>query len=454
MKIRYTILIFLLTFFVSAQPKNEFKYKEIDELIDSNSMINSINAIRKLKENFEKDTVNSAYWLRLSKASFVTFRYEIALSSIEKAIKIDSINAELYFEKGLLNNKMDRLEIALLSFEKSITIKKSGKYYFWKGIMNQQLRRLDKVEIDYQNAIDNKFESAELYTNFAVVLTQVDKNEKALSMINKAILLDNKYPAAYSARSKIYISLLNVDAACKDEDLIKKMGQENHFQIPDSICRGTLNQKLQFASDFCSSSGSYKQGIIGYSKLINSKIFKSDNFLNRGYCYFQIKEYEKAENDYLKALSLPKPSLSQLYDNLGTLYFNSNNFQRAIEYATKRIELNPNDHIAFLDRGICYRKLNNYINAEKDFDKSIELKPNFYRAFGHRSFLFLIQGQNKKSFDDASKSIKLNRQYGYGYLVLAQSKQILGIPDFCKDFYNAKKFGEIEADTKIIEFCN
>ena len=130
MKIRYTFLIFLFTIFVNAQSKNDFKYKEIDGLIDSNSMINSITAIKKLKENFAKDTINSNYWLRLSKASFVIFKFEDASFSIDRAIKIDSINSELYFEKGLLNNKIEKLEIALLAFEKAISIKKSGKYYF------------------------------------------------------------------------------------------------------------------------------------------------------------------------------------------------------------------------------------------------------------------------------------------------------------------------------------
>ena len=319
--------------------------------------------------------------------------------------------------------------------------------------MNQQLKKLDDVEIDYQNAIENKFESAEMYTNFAVLLAESNRNEKALFMINKAILLDKKYPAAYSARSKIYLSLLNIDSACTDSYIAKRMGHQNPFQIPDSICNGTSNQKLLFAADFCSINGAYKQGIIGYSQLINNKIIKSNNFLNRGYCYFQIKEYEKAEKDYLKALSLPKPSLDRIYNNLGSLYFNLNNFQKSIEYLTKRIEINPNDHIAFLDRGICYRKLNNYINAERDFDKSLDLKPNFFRAFGHRSFLFLELGQNKKSFDDASKSIKLNPQYGFGYLVLAQAKQKLGILDFCEDYYNAKKYGESDAEIGIKEFC-
>jgi tetratricopeptide (TPR) repeat protein len=447
------LFIILIISSITLQGQTDIKYREIDSLIESNLMINSMNAIKKLKEDFAKDSINSNYWLRYSKASFFFFRYEDASSSIDKAIQLNPNDSELYFEKGLLNNKIDKLEIALQAFEKAVNIKKVGKYFYWKGIVNQQLRKIESAENDYQTAIENKFESPELFNNLAILLAESGKNEKALVMINKAINLDNKYPEAYSARAKINFSLLNFDLACKDGKNAIKLGHKNPFQIPDSICNGTLNQKLQFASDIFAVNKLYKQGIIAYTMLINNKVTKSDNFLNRGYCYFQIKEYINAEKDYLKALSFSKPSLDQIYDNLSLLYFDMNNFEKSIEYSTKRIELNPKNHIPYIDRGLCYRKLKNYSNAEKDFNKSLELKPDFFRAFGYRSFLFLELGQYKKSFEDASKSIKINPRYGYGYIVLAQAKQQIGISDFCEDYYNAKKYGEPDAEKGIKIYC-
>ncbi|MDX6183796.1 tetratricopeptide repeat protein [Flavobacterium sp. Fl-77] len=447
------LFLIIIIFSIKLQGQSDIKYQEIDALIESNSMINAMDAIKKLKEDFAKDSINSDYWLRHSKASFVFFRYEDASSSIDKAIQLNPNDAELYFEKGLLNNKIHKLEIALQAFEKAVNIKKVGKYYYWKGIVNQQLRETQSAEDDYQAAIENKFESRELFNNLAILLAESGNNEKALVMINKAINLDNQYPQAYSARAKINFSLLNFDLACKDGKTAVKLGHKNPFQLPDSICNGTLNQKLQFASDLFTVNKLYKQGIIAYTMLINNKATKSDNFLNRGYCYFQIKEYVNAEKDYLKALSLPKASRDQIYDNLSLLYFDMNNFEKSIEYATKRIELDPKNHVPYIDRGLCYRKLKNYSNAEKDFNTSLELKPDFFRAFGYRSFLYLELGQYKKSFEDASKSIKINPKYGYGYIVLAQAKQQIGISDFCEDYYNAKKYGEREAEQGIKEYC-
>ena len=70
-------------------------------------------------------------------------------------------------------------------------------------------------------------------------------------------------------------------------------------------------------------------------------------------------------------------------------------------------------------------------------NKSLEIKPDFFRAFGYRSFLFLELGEYNKSYSDALKSVELNPTYGYGYMMLAQAKQKLGMPDFCIDLYNS-----------------
>ncbi len=198
----------------------------------------------------------------------------------------------------------------------------------------------------------------------------------------------------------------------------------------------------------------YKQGIVAYSKLIDNNILKSDYFLNRGYCYYQLKDFENAEKDYLKSLTLPNAAKDMIYDNLSLLYSDQNKFLQAIDYASKRIELNPKNHVPYLDRGFCYRKIKKYKESEKDFNKSLEIKPDFFRAFGYRSFLFYELRQYNKSYEDAIKSVELNPKYGYGYIVLAQVKQQLGIPDFCADLFKARQYGEPEmAEAGIKKYC-
>jgi tetratricopeptide (TPR) repeat protein len=448
----YLLATFIFITAVSSGQINK-KYWHIDSLINTNKMFDASAAIRELKQTHQKDTTDSQYWVRYSKASYIYYRYDDAKSGIDKAIKLSPNNSEYYYEKGVLLNKLDELDGALSAMDNAVRISPIGEYFWQRGMINQQLKKNENAQSDYQKAIDNKFKNPMLYGNFAGLLIETERYDKALEMVNKALVLDNKFPQGYSMRARINFLLLNVSASCIDSKTALEMGYRETFSIPDSVCNSSQAKKMQYAAEMLAGSKFYKQGALAFTKVIESKLLKSDLFLNRGYCYFHLKEFEKSEKDYLRALTLPNPELDLLYDNLSLLYFTQENFQKAIEYATKRIELNPKNPVPYIDRGLCYRKLKQYQAAEDEFNKSLEIKPDFFRAFGYRSFLYLELGQYSKSLEDASKSVKINPKYGYGYLVLGQAKEQLGITDFCSDFYNAKKYGEPDADLAIKTHC-
>jgi Flp pilus assembly protein TadD len=57
------------------------------------------------------------------------------------------------------------------------------------------------------------------------------------------------------------------------------------------------------------------------------------------------------------------------------------NYQVALEYHNKALEINPNNAHPYYSRGRAYLALKNYDLAEKDFNKAVELKwrlPNSY----------------------------------------------------------------------------
>ena len=450
---KYIFLIFIFTISVTYGQKTN--YQKIDSLINRNSTIDALTAIRKLKENHAKDSINSGYWLRYSKALYTTYNYDNAKLCIDKAIKISPNNAEYYFEKGLLHNRIGKLELALPALEKAIEIDPKGEYYYWKGIVNQQLNNIEIAQTDYQKALKNNFNTPELYINYAILLSQNHEYKKGLDMVNKAIVIDNTNRHAISTRANINLFLLNIDDACADSNKALKLGYTQAIRIPDSICNGSATKKLFFLAEVLISNKHYKQSIIAYSKLIEATSLKSNYFLNRGYAYYQLKDFEKAEKDYLKGLTQENPELDKFYDNLSLLYFDQQKFQKAIDYSSKRIELNPNNHVAYLDRGLSNRKLKKYDEAEKDFKISLKIMPNFFRAFGYRSYLYMQQGKNQEAFKDAKKAVEINPEYAYGYLMLAQAKQASNLPDFCNDYFAAKKYGwtKNEIDFAIKKFC-
>ena len=437
----------------SSHSQSTGKFKDIDALLGTGSMIDAFSALNQLNSTYRKDSTDGQYWLRYSQASYTAYKYEDAKRAADKAIILDPKNADYYYEKGRLLNKLGETDSAGRALDKAILLRPEGKYYYWRGIINQQLKNDARAADDYKKAEARGAATAEMYNNLAILLMGRQEISEALIAVNKAIALHPFYAQAYSARSKINLYLGQADSACADKEKASALGYLRYFPIPDSVCGGSFKQKTHYMADLCASTGFFKQAIVMYTRLLDAGELLPDFFLNRGYCFYQLKQYAQAEKDYLRALESPGDGEDLLYDNLSLLYFDQGMYELAVSYAGKRIQLNPKNPVPYIDRGLSYRKMKKYAEAEKDFNKSLALKPDFFRAYGYRAFLYLETGQYQKSLEDATRAVDINPKYGYGYLVLAQAKQKLGERDFCMDLYNARKYGWAEAEEAITQFC-
>ncbi|XP_063311582.1 small glutamine-rich tetratricopeptide repeat-containing protein alpha [Pelobates fuscus] len=58
------------------------------------------------------------------------------------------------------------------------------------------------------------------------------------------------------------------------------------------------------------------------------------------------------------------------------------NFESAISYYTRALELNPKNAVYFCNRAAAYSKLGNYAGAVRDCEEAIEIDPNYSKAYG------------------------------------------------------------------------
>jgi cytochrome c-type biogenesis protein CcmH/NrfG len=82
----------------------------------------------------------------------------------------------------------------------------------------------------------------------------------------------------------------------------------------------------------------------------------------------KISELEKKTSD--------NPNDIDAWTELGHLYFDSNNYDKAIWAYTKSLALDPKNADVMTDLGVMYRKIGNPSEAIKCFDKAVELNPN------------------------------------------------------------------------------
>lgn len=110
----------------------------------------------------------------------------------------------------------------------------------------------------------------------------------------------------------------------------------------------------------------------------------ADSYFNRGNAYYDLKQYERAIQDYSKAIAL-NTNYAEAYFNRGIVYYNLGQYERAILDYNKALEFKQHEFI-YNNRGNAYSKLGQKERAILDFDKAIELNPNYAMAYNNRGY--------------------------------------------------------------------
>jgi len=77
----------------------------------------------------------------------------------------------------------------------------------------------------------------------------------------------------------------------------------------------------------------------------------------------------------LEKLTAQNPEDVEAWTQLGNLYFDSENFQKAINAYQKSLALRPDDANTLTDMGVMYRRIGNPAEAIKAFDKAMAVDP-------------------------------------------------------------------------------
>ena len=84
---------------------------------------------------------------------------------------------------------------------------------------------------------------------------------------------------------------------------------------------------------------------------------------------------------------------------------------KEIEELNKFIQLDPNDAVAYYNRGNAYDELGEYQLAIQDFNKAIQLDPNYALAYHHRGNAYRELGIKGKAYADKMQACYLDKQY-------------------------------------------
>ena len=92
------------------------------------------------------------------------------------------------------------------------------------------------------------------------------------------------------------------------------------------------------------------------------------------------------------------------------------NHYAALEDYSKALEIAPNNHLLFYNRGLTYANLQLLTQAINDFNNSIKIKPDFGPGYGDRGMAFYDLDQKDKACSDFKKAADLEYKLAVSWI--------------------------------------
>lgn len=134
----------------------------------------------------------------------------------------------------------------------------------------------------------------------------------------------------------------------------------------------------------------FKQGIFYQEKARGIKTEKNHEKAKKKW-----KSLEKAINYFTKAIEID-PNNAEFYYYRGLAYRRQFKFKKSIADYTQAISINPNDIDFYIKRGFVYKKMRTKFKASKaiaDFTQAISMNPNDAKIYCHRGDAHIIHGK-------------------------------------------------------------
>ena len=151
----------------------------------------------------------------------------------------------------------------------------------------------------------------------------------------------------------------------------------------------------------------------------------SSNYLEQAEAALKQGKIEEAERHYQLAIQ-QEPGNAQACNRLGDLYYERQDFQRAVEQYRQAVSLQPDFFDALLNLGLALAELSQYAEAENCYRQAITIRSQ--DAVAHYNLSLVLQSQNRlpEALAACQQALTLRPQFSHGQFQLGTLLHMLG----------------------------
>lgn len=130
---------------------------------------------------------------------------------------------------------------------------------------------------------------------------------------------------------------------------------------------------------------------------------------NRAWLYAARNDFEKAVEDYTKAIQIDKGQ-ADIYFNRGLLYVKMEKYDLAVKDFDEAIKLNPRDADAYCNRGGVNNQLGKTDLAIRDYTEALKIRPKDADTLYSRGVVHMSMGSKTKAIADFKEAARMGHK--------------------------------------------
>lgn len=339
---------------------------------------------------------------------------------LKKSLLIDPYQYELYQNLGVALYQIKDYSNALRYFDRLVQFNKiNADVYFNRGLVNLALELNNSALSDFKSCVNLDPKNHHNLKEIVLILISTNKFEESLEFLDLLIQLQPNDPEILFLKAQ---TLNKISRSKEALDLFKKIEKLNftsrNILLEQGLSYFNLNQ--------------YEEALIFFNKVLDDEPQNAIGLNNKGQTLFRLQKFGEALKCYEAALKINQ--------NLPTTYVNKAEWQRnfgfydeAIQSLVQAINLNKNYSEAYLHLGLIQLYKCDFKNGWKNYEYRSGMpkdnKGNILNdAFG-------------KKFNELG-NIFIAKEQGIGDQILYAS--------LFNELYNMRNKIDIEVDKRLI----
>jgi predicted O-linked N-acetylglucosamine transferase (SPINDLY family) len=326
---------------------------------------------------------------------------------------------------------------------------------FDKALKLHQSNDIENAKVLYKNILTTyptHFDSTHL---LGVVFYQEHQFEEAIYWIRKAIHLNSDDAAAYNNLANALVKIssyeeaienynhaIRIKADYKEAFFNRGVAQKHHSLLEDSIKSFDISIKFEYnLLQAYTNQGELYFSLYNFEKslacfLNASKLNRSSQlYLQLGLVYFSLNKYTESADSFSHCLELDPINTEALFYKANSLQQLSS-FYEAITYYSQTIDLDNQYTSAYVNRGIAFNAIKKYEHALKDFNAALKLNPTLAVAYCNKGVTYNELRNYQSAINNFNKAIDFDQSFSEAYLNRGNSFYGLKNLDVAIDNYN------------------